>query len=148
MVDRSKPLRRLLIGYILLLFGTLPVAYPIWTTYLRDSVGRFITVEQIHFIEYIGLGMLVGLHFKSTFQNHALPLTLHPLPWKGRGQGEGKRTFSPMIALTAILGFLDETVQALLPNRYFQWSDVLLNWAGSLLGWLIAGLRWRWPRSV
>ncbi len=128
MTNRSKQLQRLLIGYIALLFGTLPVAYPIGTTYLRDSVGRFITVEQIHFVEYIGLGVLTSLY--------------------ARTQDQSRRTFPLVIGLLGILGLLDETVQASLPNRFFQWSDVGLNWAGSLLGLLAAGFRARWSKTA
>ena len=53
--------RRWLIAYVAGLFLTSALALPCWNAFLRDSLGRFITAEQIHVIEYGGLGWRSGL---------------------------------------------------------------------------------------
>lgn len=97
-------------AYILLLFATLPAAWPVWTGFLRDRIGRFLTVEQIHLIQYGVLGLLGALWVLSS--------------------SNPKQTLLRMASLGAAVGLLDEGIQGLLPERYFQWSDVALNWGG------------------
>jgi hypothetical protein len=97
-------MRKWLIGYIVALFAALPIALPCWNNWLLPSLGRFVTVEQIHLLQYTGLGWLAGLS-----------------------------TQTPLI-LVGIVGLLEEMVQSFLPQRFFQWSDVGLNWGGGLLG--------------
>lgn len=104
-------------GYLLLLFVTLPAAWPVWTGFLRDRIGRFVTIEIFHILEYAALGVLAGWTFRS---------------WALTGAGR----FFPLV-LIFLVGWTEEIAQGLLPQRYFQWSDVLLNWAGTLLGFFV-----------
>lgn len=95
-------------GYILLLFATLPAAWPVWTGFLRDRIGRFVTIEEFHILEYAALGVLTGWAFRAG----------RPFP----------------LAIILLVGWAEEAVQGFLPQRFFQWSDVALNWVGALLG--------------
>lgn len=102
------------IAYSAGLFVASVVALPCWNTFLRDSVGRLLTIEQLHVIEYAGLGALAGFACRGTARS-----------WR-RVIGLGMTVVG--------VGFLDEALQVFLPQRYFQWSDVLLNWAGLAVG--------------
>ncbi len=121
--------RNLLIGYLILLFGTLPWALPVWNSYLRDTVGRFITIQQFHLAEYALLGVLAcgyGLKRRNRW-------------WR----------LSALFGLTLLAGLLDEWIQSRLPQRYFEWSDVRLNWLGGLLGIAFAApFNHRWTRGA
>lgn len=89
------------------------IALPCWNAFLRDSIGRVLTVEQLHVIEYAGLGGIAAFAVRTVRS------------WR-RVVGLG--------AAVAAVGFLDEALQVFLPQRYFQWSDVLLNWLGLAVG--------------
>lgn len=102
------------IGYSAALFIASAVALPCWNAFLSDSVGRFFTVEQLHVIEYAGLGGLAA--------------------FTGRAGAWSWRRVVALGMAVAGVGFLDEALQVLLPQRYFQWSDVLLNWLGLVVG--------------
>lgn len=122
--SEGSVLRNLLIGYVAGLFAIGPLALPLWNDGgLRDSIGRFVTVEQIHLIQYFGLGVLISLYAFS-----------HPRPG---------RILASLLMLGGIVAGLDEVVQSLLPQRVFQWSDVGLNATGIGIGlatvWI---LRW------
>ena len=103
-----------MIGYVALLLGTLPVALPLWTRVLQGSVGRFITVEQIHVVEYLGLGWLGA----------AWARTIKPPPWNALLS----------FVLVAGVGLLDESAQRWMPGRFFDWADVGLNLVGGIVG--------------
>lgn len=107
-------------GYIAMLFGTLPFALPLWNAYLRDWLGRFITVEQIHVLEYLGLGAVAA---------GASPTLSRP-----------RRTRLVLVGLILWVGLVDEVIQLALPNRVFEWADVRLNWSGALLGFLVVSV--------
>ena len=70
--------------------------------------------EKLHFIEY---GILAYLIFRAVELDFRRPLA-----------------FLYAFLLTAAFGWIDEGIQHLLPNRYYQNEDVLLNAAGGLLG--------------
>ena len=117
---RRRVLRWGLLGYLAAMFGALPLAVPCWNGFLRDSVGRVLTVEAVHVVQYGGLG------------------------WVGAVYGRTMPTISWRWALAVVLaaaGVLDELVQGRLPQRVFQWSDVGLNWLGLLLGLTIGVMR-------
>ena len=108
-----KNLSRIIwIGYALLILGTLPWALSVWNGFLRDRIGQFLSIEEFHVLEYGVLGALA---------------------YRGRKGW--------VLAATLAVGLLDESVQSLLPQRHFQWSDVWLNWAGGTLGF---ALGWCW----
>ncbi len=57
------------------------------------------------------------------------------------------------LTLVVILGVRDETLQSLLPNRYFALEDIILNSAAGLfslafIGFVIGEENYPWPRSV
>lgn len=118
-VSRSL-LRTALIGYVVGLLAAVPVALPCWNGFLRAHLESLITVEQIHLLQYLGLGLLAALTVQA--------------------ERPGVHLRWILIGTTALVGLLDETVQSLLPQRFFQWSDVILNWAGGLLGMSLASM--------
>ncbi len=114
-------LRRCLVGYLAALFGIVPVALPLWTRFLRDSVGRFITIGQIHFAQYLGVGILAALYAQSL---------------------ASRQTRWFLLAGILLTGLLEEGFQSLFPQRFFQWSDVALNGTAGLLGfWAVTAFR-------
>ena len=110
----QQAIRRWLIGYVVALFGSLPFALPCWNGFLRDRIGRFVTIEQIHLLQYFVLGALAGGEVLVA--------------------EDRRRTRRRLTLIVAGVGLLDEVVQGWLPGRVFQWTDVLLNWAGGLGG--------------
>lgn len=73
--------------------------------------------EKIHFIEY---GLLAYLIFRALRLDHG-----------------ARAAYAGAFALTAVLGWGDEGIQHLLPNRYYQTSDVVLNAVSGLLGLIL-----------
>jgi len=73
--------------------------------------------ERIHLIQY---GILVCLVIR------ALRLDLRPLA-----------AYTGAFFLTSLLGFGDEGIQHIIPNRYFEWKDVILNSVSAGLGLLV-----------
>lgn len=76
------------------------------------NTPRFI--ERFHYLEYALLYVLwfrVFRHFFHSLLRFGIPL------WTG-----------------ALIGILDESIQDLLPNRYFEWNDIALNINGLLFG--------------
>ncbi|MDO8580789.1 MAG: VanZ family protein [Candidatus Omnitrophota bacterium] len=73
--------------------------------------------ERLHFLEY---GVLAFLIYR------ALRLDV-----------SSSGAYMLAFILTSLLGWGDEGIQGILPNRYFQWADVWLNSQSALLGlWL------------
>jgi len=73
--------------------------------------------EKIHFIEY---GVLAFLVYR------ALALGAH-----------SPKAYAQSFVIVTVLGLVDEGIQYLLPNRYFQVEDVVLNSISGGLGLLI-----------
>ncbi len=96
-------------GYVLLLITVSGYLYGLATISSPE--------EKIHFIEY---GILAYLVFRALRLDH--------------GAGAA---YAGAFALTAALGWVDEGIQHLLPNRYYQTSDVVLNAVSGLLGLLL-----------
>ncbi len=112
--------RRWPVGYGIVLLAMAPLALPCWDGFLRNVVGRFLTVKATHLVEYAGLGWLTA--------GYALACKR---PW---------RRLMTTAALVGGVGLLDEVLQVWLPQRVFGWSDVALNWVGGLGGLLGATL--------
>ncbi|MBW1774293.1 MAG: VanZ family protein [Deltaproteobacteria bacterium] len=57
------------------------------------------------------------------------------------------RIYFLIILYTFAVGFIDELIQALLPNRVYDNRDIAINWAASLLatGLLLVAATWRRP---
>lgn len=119
---------RWLIAYAAGLFLISAVGLPVWNAFLGDSLGRLLTVEQIHLVEYAGLGAVAALFLQRTAR-----------PW---------RVVLRLAGIVAAVGLADEILQFFLPQRFFQWSDVFLNWAGGLIGLTIVGTIVRLRRSA
>lgn len=73
--------------------------------------------EKIHFIEY---GILAYFLWRAL-----------RLDWKGG------RAYVGAFVLTTLLGWADEGIQYLLPNRYYQTGDVFLNSMSGLLALIL-----------
>lgn len=122
---RRRILRRMWVGYLVVLLGTLPLALRCWRLWCQDTIGRWVSAEAAHLVEYAVLGWLAARY--------------------GGVCERRRRALTGPLLISAGVGVADELVQAGLPERVFQWSDVWLNWAGVLLG----GMVWAgWRRVV
>lgn len=92
--------------YVLLAITSVIYVYLLWVMKIPE--------EKIHFLEYGLLGFLVFRAFQLDFTD--------------------KLAYLLAFCLTAAFGWGDEGIQYLLPNRYFEWKDVLLNIVGGALG--------------
>ncbi len=123
-MERQRVRRRWFLGYAAVLLTTLPAALPCWNAFLKETVGRVLSIQAIHVVEYLGLGLLGA--------------------WYRRASEQPRRALVRVLVLVLAVGLADELVQGLLPQRLFEWSDVWLNWcggvggvgAGELAGWL------------
>ena len=77
-------------------------------------------IERIHFIEYGLLSLFVFRALRHNIKDTSLYL------WSG--------------IIVFCLGFLDEGIQYVLPNRVYQISDVVVNGVAGILGLLLIGL--------
>lgn len=102
--------------YIVLLLAVIPIAQPVWNNYFEDSIGKVISVEWMHIIAYGLLGILSSWGYLVHFS---------------------AKRFIRLFCLLVLIGLLDESLQTLFPNRYFQWFDVFLNGIGGIMGVVI-----------
>jgi VanZ family protein len=114
---------------VLALYGALYAA-------LIVSVQR--PEEKLHFIEY---GVLAGLIHAAlvTRRERLKGLTewsLAAMVWPG----------VITLLLTAALGWGDEGIQAILPNRFYDLRDVGLNVVGAVIA-VAASTSWRWAQA-
>jgi len=77
-------------------------------------IGIPIAEEKIHFLEYGFLAFLIYRAMRLDIQKVKLYV------W--------------VLVLTGALGWVDEIIQYFLPNRYFDWRDVIFNAGGGALG--------------
>lgn len=70
--------------------------------------------ENAHFIEYSLVYPIVVYSLRPYFKKHML--------------------FIGSFLLAILIGWGDESIQSLIPGRYFEWSDVGLNVVGAFLG--------------
>lgn len=106
--------------YIAMLLAIVPVALPLWNQWLQPAVGRWVTIQQIHLLEYLGLGVLAA--------------------WVARSGSPRRLRLLRLSMLCIGVALLDELVQGILPQRVFEWSDVWLNWSGSVVGLVVGWL--------
>lgn len=85
-----------------------------------------IPVERIHIPEYAVLSVLF---FRLLERDHTKP-----------------DACLLSFLLTATVGMVDESIQLILPNRYFDWRDIWLNVLGGFSGLLTLGY-YRWLKS-
>lgn len=115
----ARAARRWLIGYLAVQAAMLPAALPLWRWGSRYGVERWLSIEAIHVAQYAGLGALGA--------------------WCVAASVAPSRLAARLGAALAAVGVLDEMVQALLPRREFQWSDIVLNWLGLAMGMMLFG---------
>jgi hypothetical protein len=131
-----------LVGFVLAVIAVVgpwfrrrPSVREVWVAVVVMAVGlavlsRLLTsAERTHLFEY-GLVAILAYHALSERRRC------------------GRRVTSPAllaIAITAAFGLLDEALQSLLPNRFFDWFDVGTNALAALLA-VGAVLVLRWAR--
>jgi hypothetical protein len=89
--------------------------------------------EKLHFFEY---GLLAGLVYAAMLERAG----------RRRTTAKGPRSWWPApaaVILTSVLGWGDEGIQAILPNRVYELRDVGLNVAAALIA-VGAMAAWRW----
>lgn len=83
------------------------IALAYWMTFLRIQNPA----ERTHLLEYGVVAALIHMALLERV-NHG-----RSVPWPA----------ALTVALTALLGLLDELIQAVLPSRFFDWQDVFFN---------------------
>lgn len=85
--------------------------------------------EYVHFPEYATLVLLWHTALK-TWEPRRMPAFIRE-----------RKTWIAAIAVSAVLGILEESYQFILPNRIFDFQDILLNfmgvWLGGLMIWIL-----------
>lgn len=94
---------------MLALFGAVAVGYVFFIRLLSD-----VPVERVHLLEY---GLLAVLLVRA-FEDRYGPV----------------RTVSYAVSFVFLLGFMDEILQGVLPNRYYDARDVATNVCSGLFG--------------
>jgi VanZ family protein len=89
--------------------------------------------ERLHFLEYGALAGFVEAALRER--------------WQVATDGSRSAAATTLAAVTtALLGWLDEGIQLLVPTRVYDWRDVGFNAAGGALLLALANLR-RWARA-
>ena len=122
----------LFIGFLLFYGKRQSPGFYIWTTAVFIGYGLLIffvceyPAERFHLLEY---GVLVILVYRA-LAPRIRTARIHIL----------------IILYTFAVGFIDELIQALLPNRVYDNRDIAINWAASLLATgLLVAATWRRP---
>ena len=87
------------------------------SAYLYGLIVISYPEEKIHFVEY---GILAYLIYRALSLDTSKVLT-----------------YTGAFLLTSAFGWIDEGIQHILPNRYYQNADVLLNSVSGLLGLIL-----------
>lgn len=147
---RERNLLRLTVGSLFLLavvlivrqvsrrrpgIGELVTLAAFGVIYLVVLLGMRIVEERVHFLEY---GLIGGLAYSALWERRTNLIR------------EGKRLLAltrvPAVAamvITGLLGWGDEGIQAILPERYYELRDVGINVvAGMLVVSAMVALRW------
>ncbi len=105
--------------------------------------------EKIHFVEYGFLAYLIfralrvdfpagritsSLNDGSPSQDEGLRSGLRPAGLRSWTLRRTPHVYVTAFLLTIFFGWIDECIQAIVPNRYYQTCDVLLNAVSGLLG--------------
>ena len=110
--------RRFKGGPILLPYVAL-LAIAVCYAYLLARFAEF-PAERLHLVEYGLVAILLLRALRLDFT--------------------AKSAFALAFALTGVVGLVDEGIQAVLPQRYFEFKDILLNIVSGGLGLLVVGL--------
>ena len=103
-------------------WGELGVWLGVGAVYLMMFVRIEIPEERTHLIEYAVLAALINQALQERSRN---------------GRHVSALSFVSFGA-TALLGFIDESIQALIPTRVFDWRDVGFNGLAALVAVLTA----------
>ena len=158
---RAQLLTGLYIGFI---YATLPVMRPI-LNFLKGSLDEAFSPAVYVFLFLVALGisalfitqrrgwkslvMLFGILGVTAF---ILPLIKYPeervhfleyailgimLYFSLREKIRGRKVLVYIPVISFLVGFGDEIIQGMLPNRVYQFTDVVLNFFGGIVGELI-----------
>lgn len=83
--------------------------------------------ERLHFLEY---GLIGGLVFAALLERQR-----HDMPEPAHSEGRQSPVWPAVtaIVITGIAGWIDEGIQEILPNRYYDLRDVAMNAVGGAL---------------
>lgn len=128
----------IVIAYTVLILATLPWARQIWN-FVGDRNGSFIiiglytaSIIRIRDIRLIGLLAVIAI---AIFKLIPLPVErIHFIEYGVLGWlsywAFGRKAFVYVITI----GIIDELIQGVLPNRFFDMRDILMNIVGGGLG--------------
>jgi glycopeptide antibiotics resistance protein len=166
-IDQWLPPRRaqlLTICYVGFIYATLPIMRPI-LNFLKSTLGEAFSPAVYAFLLFVALGIIYlflkyGRGWKSLIliaiilgvTAYILPSIKYPeervhfleyavlgimLYFALREKIKGRKVFIGIAFIVFFIGFGDEIIQGILPNRVYQFSDVVLNFCGGILGELI-----------
>ena len=99
--------------------------------------------ERLHFLEY---GVVAALIYLALCERRARAAEADPT---SRDPLVRLPPAVVAVILTAILGWIDEAIQAVLPNRYYDLRDVAFNSAAAVICLLsVKALEWARQREV
>jgi VanZ family protein len=84
-------------------------------------------IERIHFIKYSLLAFFIYFSFFSQ---------------------DGSKNYLRSFIVACLLGITEETSQNFIPERFFDWWDILLNCVSCLFGTLFAALTKWWVLAL
>jgi VanZ family protein len=159
--SRAQLLTSLYVGVI---YATLPVMRPI-LNFLKGTLGEAFSSAVYVFLFFVAVGIIVlFLRQRSGWKSFVLlfcivgvtaailPSIKHPeervhfveyavlgimLYFALRERIKGRKVLLGIPVVVFFIGFGDEIIQGILPNRAYQFTDVVLNFCGGILGELI-----------
>jgi len=117
------------------------LAYAAFKKRVRDLL--FWLWSALFFFSYVPLA-----HFYCEFPAERLHMAEYGLLvflayWALRVRMETGWIYAVILLYSLAIGFLDETVQGILPNRVYEFKDITTNWASSFFATaLVAGFTW------
>lgn len=126
-----------------------------WRVYLGLVAAALLYVPVFHFLHlpeerlhYVQYGVFCGLAFAALRERRAN----RPLPSDtGLGMRLLRAPWFLALILTLIGGWVDEGIQKVLPNRYYDIRDVALNFSAGvlyLIGWRIVQSSRAWEQRA
>jgi len=157
---RERNLLRATVGLVFLLVAVLVIGmvqrwHPGWRVYLGLTLAAslyfpvffllHLPEERLHYFEY---GLFCGLVYAALLERRQNKPVADEL-------GAAKRAFSSpwflALILTLAAGWIDEAIQDILPNRYYDLRDVAFNFSAGalvLVAWAIVDGSREWQARV
>lgn len=138
----------LVVFFSLIIFATLPFARNAWD-FIGDKnayimlLGMYCVSAGYIYYRYKKLYILALLFIFTAVIFKLIPLPIERIHFVQYGLlgwmaywAAGKHKWAFFIALIYVvtIGVLDEVIQGILPNRYFDWRDIWMNIIGGCLG--------------